>query len=106
MTNTMKESMEELMNFAKNKSHSVSVQTYSLKNLPDYDPKHIQNLRKEKEMTQRRFADLLGVSVRTVEAWETGKSHPNGSAKRLMQLVEYDSTTVEDIERVSAIYNS
>jgi len=53
-------------------------------------------------MTQKVFSDLLGVSVRTVEAWETGKSHPNGSARRLLQLIEQKPEMVEEIEYASA----
>ena len=39
-------------------------------------------------MSQRLFASYLGVSVKTVEAWENGTNHPSGSAKRLISLLE------------------
>lgn len=35
----------------------------------------IQNLRKEKNLTQREVADKLGVSEQAVSKWETGGSH-------------------------------
>lgn len=37
----------------------------------------IQIRRKEKELTQRQLADLLGVSDKTVSKWETGKGLPD-----------------------------
>ena len=38
-------------------------------------------------MTQKAFADVLGVSKRTVEAWETGRSTPSPTAKNLIYLI-------------------
>ncbi len=32
-------------------------------------------------MTQWMFADFIGVSIKTVEAWECGTRKPTGSAK-------------------------
>ena len=38
-------------------------------------------------MTQSVFANYLGVSVKTVEAWERGRTHPTGPAYRLMSFL-------------------
>ena len=46
-----------------------------------------KQLRLSVPMTQRSFADFMGVSIKTVEAWESGRNHPSGSAARLMQLI-------------------
>ena len=42
----------------------------------------IQELRKEKEMTQMSLADKLGVTDRAVSKWERGKSFPDVSMLR------------------------
>ena len=42
-------------------------------------------------MTQALFADYMGVSPKTVEAWENGKNHPTGSACRLISMLENKS---------------
>ena len=39
-------------------------------------------------MTQRVFANYMGVSPKTVEAWESGINHPVGPACRLLSLLE------------------
>ena len=39
-------------------------------------------------MTQKIFADYMGVSPKTVEAWESGINHPVGPACRLLSLLE------------------
>ena len=41
-------------------------------------------------MTQQVFASFLDVSVKTVEAWETGRTHPTGPAYRLMYLLSHN----------------
>lgn len=37
-------------------------------------------------MTQTLFAQMLGISKKTIEAWEAGTNVPNGSAMLLLQL--------------------
>jgi transcriptional regulator with XRE-family HTH domain len=39
--------------------------------------KFISALRKEKEMTQEQFAEILGVNNRTISRWETGRNMPD-----------------------------
>ena len=38
-------------------------------------------------MPQSVFAKYMGVSKKTVEAWECGRTHPTGSAFRLMEIL-------------------
>ena len=37
----------------------------------------IANLRKEKDLTQAKLGELLGVNDKTVSRWETGKNAPD-----------------------------
>ncbi len=37
----------------------------------------LQKLRKEKNVTQKEFAEKIGVSDKTVSKWETGKGYPD-----------------------------
>ena len=41
-------------------------------------------------MTQAVFANYMGVSSKTVEAWEKGTNHPTGSACRLLDILSSD----------------
>ena len=36
--------------------------------------------------------NYLGVSKKTVEAWELGRTHPTGPANRLMEMLDYGNT--------------
>jgi putative transcriptional regulator len=40
------------------------------------------------ELSQAQFADLLGVSVRTLQDWEQGRHAPNAAAVALLRLAE------------------
>ena len=55
--------------------------------IPNWTPDEIKGIRVKNAMTQRVFANFMGVSVKTVEAWESGRNRPNGSAARLMQVL-------------------
>lgn len=37
-------------------------------------------------LSQQDFADLLGVSARTLQDWEQGRREPNGAAKTLLRV--------------------
>jgi len=37
-------------------------------------------------LSQQAFAELLGVSARTLQDWEQGRREPNGAAKTLLRV--------------------
>ena len=39
-------------------------------------------------LSQARFAELLGVSVRTLQEWEQGRRRPSGAARTLFRVAE------------------
>lgn len=53
--------------------------------------------RKALHLTQKGFADVLGVSPRTVESWETGRTTPTPTAKKLIYLIREDNSLVEKL---------
>lgn len=83
----LEESVNQLNEYAQGKSDNVEVITYKLNDLPKIDVETVKELRIELGATQKTFSEILGVSIRTVESWEIGRSTPNGSATRLMQLM-------------------
>ena len=62
--------------------------------LPDVDA---ADVRKSLSLTQRAFAAILGVSCRTVEAWESGRSNPTPTARKLMYLIQEDHSLVRKL---------
>ena len=61
---------------------------YQIDPVKSYKKEEIKAIRNNAGMTQRVFADYMGVSPKTVEAWENGKNHPTGSACRLLSILE------------------
>lgn len=42
--------------------------------------------RAKMELSQSQFAQLLGVSVRTLQEWEQGRKKPTGAAQTLLRV--------------------
>lgn len=53
----------------------------------DMSAVEIRKLRRSLQLSVQVFADVLAVSVKTVEAWEKGTNTPSGPALRLMQAI-------------------
>ncbi|MBQ5933484.1 MAG: helix-turn-helix domain-containing protein [Lachnospiraceae bacterium] len=83
--------LNQAIDYAKGKNNSqakaVTLVRYSIDPVEEYDRNQIRNIRMGAKMSQAVFADYLGVSVKTVEAWECGRTHPTGPACRLISLV-------------------
>ena len=45
----------------------------------------VTSIREKTGLSQPRFAELLGVSVRTLQEWEQGRRAPSGAARTLLR---------------------
>lgn len=46
----------------------------------------VASVREKTGLSQTRFANLLGVSVRTLQEWEQGRRAPSGAARTLLMI--------------------
>jgi|TARA_R110000868_G_scaffold310023_12_gene571282 putative transcriptional regulator len=58
--------------------------------LIEFAEPQVKAIRAKTGLTQNRFADVLGVSKRTLENWEQGRRHPTGPARALLKILDAD----------------
>ncbi len=87
--------LEEALAYEKG---TAKAETFARKNsLPQID---VVKTRKSLDMSQRSFAEILGVSKRTVEAWESGKTNPSPTAINLIYLISQDHSLADKLRQV------
>ena len=69
---------------------------------PEYSAQQIKDVRLSLGMTQVTFAKVMGVSTKTVEAWEAGTNRPIGSARRFLSVLQTDPTLLKKLNIISA----
>ena len=57
----------------------------------EYTAEEVKNIRHQTGISKKLFAEYMGVSDKTVEAWESGRNHPSGSASRILSMMEQNS---------------
>lgn len=92
---SLKLSLNEAIAYTEGKNE-VRQRKITIKPLPTLNATDIKQIRQTLDMTQTLFAQLLGVSKKTIEAWEAGTNVPNGSAKRLLQLFAENPDLVKE----------
>jgi len=50
----------------------------------------VSQIREKTGLSQARFAQLLGVSARTLQDWEQGRRAPSGAARTLLLIAARD----------------
>ena len=50
-------------------------------------PKEVREARKKAGLDRQGFADALGVSKKTIEAWEVGARNPDGLATKVLRRI-------------------
>ncbi len=71
---------------------------YVFKPTPNYNGEDIKNIRNKLGLTQIMFANMLGVSKKTVEAWEANTNKPTGPALRIMELLSSKKISLEMLQ--------
>jgi len=85
-----------------NKKLTAKTTTLQIAPIENFTPQEIKAIRHNTGLTQKKFALYLGVSVKTVEAWESGRNHPEGSACRLLAITKQDPAFPQKSGIVSA----
>ena len=62
-----------------------------------FSPAEVVSLRQRLRMSQGVLAGVVGVSVKTEQAWESGARTPTGAAARVLEILEYRPTTAKPL---------
>jgi putative transcriptional regulator len=57
----------------------------------------VTQIREGTGLSQARFAQLLGVSVRTLQEWEQGRRSPSGAARTLLLIAARNPKVLLDV---------
>ena len=57
----------------------------------------VASIRERTGLSQARFAQLLGVSVRTLQDWEQGRRAPSGAARTLLVVANKNPRVLLDV---------
>ncbi len=85
----IKTGLVQAIEYEKGKIDARTV-TLHIKPVDKFTPVEIKTIRNKTGLTQVMFARFMGVSVKTVEAWEAGRNHPDGAACRLLTVTGDD----------------
>ena len=96
----LKQGLEEAVAYEKGNG-KAGVKTYMIMPIKRYSNKEIRDIRMRAGMTQSVFASYMGVSKKTIEAWECGRTHPTGPAFRLLDILANDDLNETDFVVVS-----
>lgn len=94
--------LNEAINYEKgNKDIKAKKMKCTVNPVTVFSPEEIKGLRTELKVSQNTFALIMGVSPKTVEAWEKGTNKPIGSSCRLMNMLKKDPSIPQKYNIIS-----
>lgn len=88
--------LSEALEDAKSDEKKLKRNVVHIEPVKEYNAEEVKRIRLNTGMSQNVFASYIGVSCKTVEAWESGKNHPSGAASRLLNMMEMNNNLVEE----------
>lgn len=99
--NDLQKSLYQAIDHAKGKPSKTRTKTVEIKELANFTAEDIKTLRLQMQLTQKSFAALMGVSIKSLESWERGTNHPSGSASHLLEILRNEPQVAEQQEIIS-----
>lgn len=72
----------------------------SVEPVKKWSAEEVKQIRASTGMSQRLFAEVMGVSIKTVEAWEAGRNTPAGPSGRMLGMMKIDPKLPEKMNIV------
>jgi putative transcriptional regulator len=100
--NSLVEALNQAIDYEKGNKALGRVRVASIPDIEpiaEYSKERIKEIRKQTNLPQKYFAELIGVTPRAVEAWEAGTRKPTGTVKRLFRLIEKNPDVMNSMIR-------
>ncbi|MDO4265408.1 MAG: transcriptional regulator [Eubacteriales bacterium] len=94
--NSIMAGLSEAIEDARSKEKKLNKRIVTIMPVKEYNADKIKEIRKMTGMSQLLFAGYLGVSCKTVEAWESGVNRPSGAASRILNMMELNQNLTKD----------
>lgn len=88
--------LNEAVEDSKSKEKKLRRRVVSIVPVKEYSAVEVREIRKSTGFSQKLFASYMGVSDKTVEAWEAGTNRPSGAASRILNMMEMDENLTKD----------
>lgn len=89
-------SLEEAVRDAESNEKKLQRRIVTIVPVKEYQSEEIKKIRHSTGLSQKLFASYLGVSNKTVEAWERGINQPSGAASRMLHMMEMDGDLINE----------
>lgn len=93
----IRQGLLEAIAYAQGQTQGVVVHTMSVDEVKTFTPEEIKQIRINANMTQSIFASCIGVTKKAVEAWEGGRSKPDGAARRTLGLMQKNPRFADEV---------
>ena len=93
----MMSSLNEIIAYENGEETDVVVHKVTIQEVKTFSPTEIRQIRLDANMTQSTFAACIGVTKKAVEAWEGGRSKPDGAARRTLGLFKLNPRYADEL---------
>lgn len=93
--NSIMTGLNEAISDAQSEKKYLRRRVIEVEPVKKYEAQEIKKIRTKVGLSQKLFAAFLGVSNKTVEAWEKGTNRPSGAASRILTMMEMDEGFIE-----------
>jgi len=92
--------LQEAVDYEQGKIN-VRKETITIEPIPEITASKIKEIRNNAGLTQAMFAAIIGVSQKTVEAWESGTNRPIGPARRMISIIQFHPEILKSCHIIS-----
>lgn len=86
--NQIKSGLEDVVAWQEGKLALPTEPIYIFTPPKAYKARDIKRIRNKENCSQYTFAKMLNVSIKTVQAWESGLRIPSGATLRLLEIID------------------